>query len=495
VSALLLSACAMDTSALGRSGSGGAGQNRADLEKFYNQDFEWESCDDTSLDCATIEVPLDYDNPDGETIEIAMTRRAADRDNPVGNLFVNPGGPGGSGFSVAEDAEYYFDARITGAFNIIGFDPRGVQRSTPVDCLDDDTLGELLDESFDLSTDEGLEEADEQVKMVGQACEENAGDLLPYVGTEYAAQDMDVMRAVVGDEKLNYVGFSYGTSLGGQYADLFPHNVGRMILDGAVDTTVGSAQMSHDQSLGFETALRNYVEDCRGGNACPFKGSTDDALAQIKELFDKSLEEPFPTSDADRPLTQSQFFSGLITPLYNKQNWPILTEAFSQLINDNDGSLFQYLGDLMNDRETDGSFSSNSTEANWAINCADYPLSSDDEIEELAADLRENGTVFGDYMLSGPDVCTYWPYKPTQAPGPYVGEGADPIVVVGTRYDPATPYQWSESLAQSLDSAVLVTWEGDGHTAYGSADACINDPLDDYLIDGTVPEDGLTCSP
>ena len=517
VSALVLSACAVNTSSIlpdqvpttagtepstaspTASPDSGTGAVAIDadmpavpqgLEEFYGQDVDWQECD--GFQCADITVPLDYDDPSGKTITISMLKRPADG-KPIGSLFVNPGGPGGSGKDVAESAEFYFDGDIRSNFDIIGFDPRGVGDSTPIECVDDATLDRLLDASYP-DTDEGKKAYEADLTTIADGCEKNSGDLLPYVGTYYAAQDIDVMRQLVGDPKLYYTGFSYGTFLGGEYAQLFPDNVGRLVLDGAVDSTVGSAQMSYDQTLGFEQAYKRYMEDCLSdGSSCPFEGSVDDGIAKIHEIFADSLENPIPTSDPNRPLTQSQLFGGMILPMYEDMLWPQLTSAFSEVMDDGTGDTFQMFNDMSNERNDDGTFETNGTEANWAINCADYGPASTKEAEEYTKKLKDEAPIFGSYMTEGEDLCSAWAYQPTELPKQLTAKGSDPIVVVGTVYDPATPYQWAEALNDGLDNSVLVTCEGDGHTAYSRADSCINDPLDAYLLRGTVPKDGLTC--
>lgn len=462
----------------------------AGLEEFYGQTLSWESCGD--YECADASVPLDYDNPDGETITIAMLKRPADGD-AIGSLFVNPGGPGGSGKDVAENASYYFDNEILTNFDLIGFDPRGVGDSTPVDCVDDSTLDKLLDASYP-DNKKGEKAYKKDLKTITEGCEKNSGDLLKFVGTHYAAQDVDVMRQLVGDPKLYYTGFSYGTFLGGEYAELFPQNVGRLILDGAVDQTIGSAQMSYDQTLGFETAFQRYMDDCQNNEEqCPFDGNVDDGIKQVHDLFEATADDPIKTSDPDRPLTQSMLFSGMIVPLYDDTMWSILTQAFTEVIESDNGDMFEMLNDLNNERNDDGTFESNGTEANWAINCADYGPADPDQAKELSKKLEKEAPIFGDYMTEGEDMCTNWPYQPEEQPKAFSAEGADPIVVVGTTYDPATPYDWAVAMNENFADSVLVSWEGDGHTAFHRAGPCINDPLDAYLLNGTVPEDGLTC--
>ena len=238
----------------------------------------WKSCKkgkNGDLRCAQVKVPLDYTKPKGKTITIAMAKMPATGKKPMGTLFVNPGGPGASGIDMAGRANTYFSDGIREKYDIVGFDPRGVGESTAVQCYDDDDLGKFLDSSFDLSDPEQAKKEQVALKAFAKACEEKSGELLPFVGTESAARDMDVMRQLVGDPKFNYVGFSYGTSLGGQYAELFPKNVGRMILDGAVDVTRSGAQHAYDQTLGFETVLKRYANPASiRADACSARPST-----------------------------------------------------------------------------------------------------------------------------------------------------------------------------------------------------------------------------
>lgn len=512
-SSLLLAGCTLDSSGLlgdGRANSSSptplpstqssagtpiAGELPAipeGLEKFYTQDVEWSACNG-NFQCANIEVPLDYANPTGTTIKVALLKRPA-KQEALGSLFVNPGGPGGSGIDMAKSANYYFSSEVLNNFDVIGFDPRGVGQSTPIDCVDDETLGRILDASYNTADPDWQAKVQADQQTIADGCAEKSGDLLPYVGTVSVARDLDVMRQLVGDPKLYYAGFSYGTSLGGQYADLFPANVGRMILDGAVDTSIGSAQMSVDQTIGFETALRRYMEDCLDSTGCPFTGTVDEGLAKIHDALETALTTPYPTGTS-RPLTQSLMFSGIIMPLYNASTWSMLTQAFTELFESNRGTLLLKFADMVSERNEDGSFASNSSEANWAINCADYPPATAEELARGSEALSQDAPVFGSFMTEGPDICASWPYQPDKVPGTYVARGSAPIVVVGTTYDPATPYKWAEAMNAGFENSVLVTWEGDGHTAYGSANDCLTKPLDEYLLEGTVPEDGLTCSP
>ena len=457
------------------------------LEDFYNQDLEWFDCD--GLDCTDVTVPMDYENPDGETITIRMKKSAA-LGEPIGNLLVNPGGPGGSGQDMADFANMYFSENIIEHFNVIGFDPRGVGDSAPVDCLDDAQLATYLDTTFP-DTDEGDEQAKAAVDELVAGCEANTGELLQYVGTREAAQDMDVLRHVLGDPRLYYVGYSYGTTLGGMYSELFPQNVGRVILDGAVDDSIPGFDQTVAQAKGFEQALDAYIEYCIDNGSCPLGDTLEDARAKVSEMFEDIVDNPIAVGD--RELTQTGLFYGIAMPLYDDTAWFALDIAFDEVVNQGKGDMFLTMFDLYMSREGD-SFTNNMVEANWAINCADAHVTGDEaEWEEKADQLAVEAPIFGDVMGYSQYLCSVMPGGEDGPLGPFVAAGSEPIVVVGTTGDPATPYEWSEAFAANMENSVFVTWEGEGHTAYGRAGDCINKPLDDYLLRGDVPEDGLTC--
>lgn len=466
------------------------------LESFYEQEISWGECEDSDSDrvsCATVKVPLNYDEPDGETIEIALKKSAATGDS-LGPLLVNPGGPGASGRDVAQDASSYFSANLLQAYDIIGFDPRGVGLSSPIDCLDDQALGALTDTSYPEGKEGELRsEADAKRAIAG--CLEKTGDALEFMGTISAAKDMDVIRAALQRPKLDYFGFSYGTHLGAQYADLFPTNVGRMVLDGAIDPALDALESDHFQAVGFENALRSYVQYCIDEGNCPLSGSTvDEALKDLRSAIDDSLENPIPTANEDRPLTQTMFYTGIALPLYDDTSWPYLTEGLRMALKHDDGTLLQYMGDLMISRDTEtGEFLDNSLEARWAINCVDYPLDTDEAAwEEADKKLDEDAPTFAPFFKGSQYFCSEWPYHADKVPGPFTATGSNPIIVVGTKGDPATPYDSAVNMAKQLDNGVLVTWDGEGHTAYNRSD-CVTAALDDFFIQGIIPSDGLTC--
>lgn len=467
------------------------------LEEFYSQDVDWQACEDAgtiNAECADITVPLDYENPGGETIEISVLKAPASGD-AQGSLFVNPGGPGASGKDMADSAAFYFSSELRESYDIIGFDPRGVGDSAPVDCLPDEQLGYLLDKSYG-DSEEDEAQALKDTRVIISGCEKASGDLLGHVSTIDAARDLDVMRAALGESSLDYFGFSYGTHLGGQYADLFPDNVGRMVLDGAVDPAVSSLDSSYFQAVGFEQALDAYLESCLADEDCPLDGdSVEELKAHLQSEIEATSDSPIPTTIDDRVVNPAIFYTGIATTLYSEDTWPYLTEALSMAIEQGDGTFLLTFNDLMIGRDTfTGEFTDNSLEARWAINCIDYPADIDEEaVAANDARLNEDAPTFAPYFEGGDEFCAEWPHTADDVPGPFVAEGSDPILVIGTEGDPATPYQSSVNLAEQLENGILLTWEGEGHTAYGSAGPCIEDAVDDYFIDGTLPEDGLTC--
>lgn len=464
-----------------------------DLLHFYTQDVRWESCEG-SFSCATIEVPLDYADPGRASIDIAAIRADA-TDEAQGTVLINPGGPGGSGFNIVKDSlDYVTSDRLRASYDVLGFDPRGVNRSSAVACYDDAEQDAARQESYpaDASDSALLELLTADAEEYANLCAERTGELLGFVDTESAARDMDILRALVSDPKLNYLGFSYGTQLGATYADLFPERAGRLVLDGAIDPSLSNEDVTLGQAGGFEKAVRAYVTDCQQGADCPYTGTVDDGVRQIQDLFAAVEREPMKAKDG-RLVPVSTFVQGFILPLYDNANWPTLTQAMTEALSGDPSSML-YLADLSAERRPDGTYATNSTAAFLAVNCLDHPMTSDpvqmrtDEQELVAA-----SPTFGRFLAFGGVTCAAWAYPPVLAPGALRAEGADPIVVIGTTGDPATPYEWSIALAEQLESGVHVTWEGEGHTAYGRSNDCILNLVDDFLIDGTVPEDGTRC--
>ena len=467
----------------------------AELRPFYEQRPRWSGCGG-DYECTTIDVPLDYDDPGGKTIDLSVIRLpASDPSARVGSLLINPGGPGASGVEYARQARAVLSDRLRTSFDVIGWDPRGVGDSAPVDCLDDAALDEFI--ALDGSPDDpgeatGLDSASEEF---AQQCDARSGELLPHVGTADAARDMDVLRGVLGDEQLSYLGKSYGTFLGATYAGLFPQRAGRLVLDGAIDPSVSSQEMGLAQAAGFEQALDAFITDCLNRSDCPLGPSAEAAKADVAALLEQVDDSPLPT-EQDRNVNQSLAVLGIATAMYDEANgWPFLRVALAQAF-DGDGSSLLFLSDIYTDRQEDGSYASNQNEAIYAVNCLDRP--DDAGVEEIEAGIeqfRQASATFGDYLAWSGLPCTYWPVDagPEAEPQEITAPGAAPILVIGTTRDPATPYAWAEALAEQLESGVLLTYEGDGHTAYFRGSSCIDDAVDDYLITGQVPPAGRRC--
>ncbi|MEJ1088995.1 alpha/beta hydrolase [Microbacterium sp. Mu-80] len=463
-----------------------------ELMPYYSQELTWEQCG-SRFDCTEVTAPLDWENPGDAEISLALVRHQAKGDFQ-GSLLINPGGPGGSGYDfVADSLEYAVGPDLIERFDVIGFDPRGVGRSTAVQCLDDEQMDEY--NYGVLQAERGTPEWEDEINVRNQeyadACEANSDGILPYITTVNSARDMDLIRGVLGDSHLNYLGYSYGTFLGATYAKLYPERAQRLVLDGAIDPSVPGLQVGTTQAAGFESALRAYMQDCLGSADCPFSGSLDEAISDFQALLASIARTPLENGDG-RMLTVDTMVTGTITALYSEQSWPYLTQGITAALQ-GDPSVMMALADSYNSRGPDGTYLDNSAEAFRAYNCMDYPVEDDPAAEDAAMQkVQEQAPTFAPYW-DGPDPCEVWPYPPTGTRDEIPASGSGPIVVVGTTNDPATPYEWSESLAEQLENGVLVTRVGEGHTGYNKGDSCVDAAVEGFLIDGTVPEDGLRC--
>ena len=468
----------------------GDGPPGSGIERFYDQQVTWDSCGGGD-ECADIWVPLDYADPDGQAITVKAKRDPADDQSARrGSLFINPGGPGGSGIDYL--SYIALAPSVTAAYDVIGFDPRGVASSTPVECLSDSQLDDYI--ASDPSPDDAAEVQDFEDSWTAftQGCEDHSGPLLAHVSTVEVAEDMDVMRQVVGDDKLNYFGASYGTYVGATYAGLFPDKVDRMVLDGAVDPLAKPRTSEIDQAAGFDDSLTDYLQDCVDQGGCPLGDSVDAARQQIIQLLADIDQSPLPTTSG-REVTEGLAFYGIVLPLYSKANWPYLTQALEQALSGS-GDTLLLLADSYSGRTQDGTYPDNSLEVQSAVNCLDKPESeSVNDIEADGKTFLDKAPVFGSAAMWWPYACSNWPVKSTTKQPDFSAKGAAPIVVVGTTRDPATPYQQAVNLAHELDSGVLLSRDGDGHTAYGMGNDCIDDAINTYLVTGEPPRDGTQC--
>lgn len=465
--------------------------------QYYSQKLDWQDCEDFhGADCATLTVPRVWNDPGQGDVTLALLKMPA-TGTSKGSLFMNPGGPGGSGVQfVGDGGAMTVGADVRAQYDLIGFDPRGVAGSDGIRCLDDAQTDEYVSATFDLNTPEGLADGKGWLQRIADACEQNSGNLLPYMDTLSAARDLDVMRAAVGSEKLDYLGFSYGTYLGATYAELYPERTGRFVLDGALDPKITGDELSAGQAKGFEDAIHRFAQWCidQGSSTCPLKGDADQGVQQIRDFFASVDENPLESGDAQRPLTGSMARSGVLMGMYNDESWSFLARALKAAMS-GDGSQLLYMNDLANDRDDSGHYSGNGLFSITAVNCLDHPAVEDEawmhqESERLAQEFPTFGPTMGYSGLS----CGIWPAGPVRAPGPIAAQGSDLIVVIGTTHDPATPYVWAQSLAEQLDNSTLITFDGDGHTAYGRSGGCVEKAVDAYLLDGTPPPADLQCT-
>jgi pimeloyl-ACP methyl ester carboxylesterase len=465
--------------------------NQVGLAKYYHQHVDWQPCN-SGFQCARIAVPLDYAKPNGAAISLAIVKRpAGDPSQRIGSLLVNPGGPGASGIQYAEAATSIFSQGLLDHFDIVGFDPRGVGQSSPIHCISNARLDQLIAYDPDPQTPAEVQRSIALLRQFAAGCQRRSGALLAHVSTPEAARDMDILRALVGDPKLDYFGASYGTYLGATYAQLFPKRVGRMVLDGAVDPALSPEQMSLVQAKGFQTALRSYVSYCVRQPDCPVGTSVTGALNRIAAFLDQVDRHPLP-GDGQRQLTEGYAVLGIALPLYVRSYWPLLTSALRAGLA-GDGSALLRLADAYTSRGPNG-FTDNSNEVIYAVNCLDHPdRMSVAAIERSIPRFDRASSVFGSIFAWGALACAHWPVHAEQPVPKISAPGAPPILVIGTTRDPATPYQEAVALARELKSGVLLTRNGDGHTAYMSGNTCIDSTVDAYLISGTVPPNGKRC--
>lgn len=497
VAALALSGCVAETdSAAPKPIAPVASPAPAGFEDFYNQIVDFEACGE-QLFCADILVPMNWDDGLSESITIATVYRAADKKNSLGFILFNPGGPGASGYDwVKESGEFLGTQKLRENFNLLGFDPRGVGRSSAVECLTDSEYDEFLYgvTGFELGSDEDIAAARRAIWAFGDECLENTGDLLGHVDTVSAAKDMDLIRAVIGEQQLNFLGYSYGSFLGTTYATLFPDRVGRFVLDGAIDPTVPDQQQTLIQIEGFEKALIAFLENCKDFKDCPFTGFVEADLKTITKFFRALESNPLPTTSG-RELTIWAAVTGLIMPLYSDSFWPLLATAFDQALNSDRGDMFLVLADQYNDRDESGRYGTNLIAANYAINCLDARSSTNSfSMTRQNKALLEAAPTLGRYWQFGALRCENWPFSLKSSPASYAAEGAPTILVIGTTGDPATPYSQAKALAGNiLSDAFLLTYNGEGHTIYGQQVACVDNTVDRFFLSGELPEKDPNC--
>jgi pimeloyl-ACP methyl ester carboxylesterase len=433
-------------------------------------------------------VPRNPSDPDGATIGMAIDRHPA-TGAKIGSLLVNPGGPGASGVDALPDLVSQMPSTLLARFDVVGFDPPGVERTAPITCLDSAGLAQYFHVDPAPLTTAGFNTLVSEDRTFADGCEAESGAELPYVSTVDAARDMDVLRAALGDSKLTYLGYSYGTLLGATYAGLFPTHVRAMVLDGALDPALPVVSELDQQSSSLEGQLEQFFSMCTSSASCAWQ-PVGSPTAAYEALLAKVRTDPLPARGTSRTVGPSELLYGTAVTLYSTSTWNDLATALQDASN-GDGTDFLQLFDDYTGRQANGSYN-NLFEANAAINCLDAPAPSLAQIQADAPAAQAAAPIFGVQNLYSEAGCTVWPVPATGRVAPIRAIGGPPIVVVGSTGDPITPYAWAQALASELSSGVLLTRLGDGHTAYG-ASSCIRTYVDQYLIDLTVPPVGIRC--
>lgn len=458
---------------------------------FIVNPIEWKPCDgntNSEVECGNIEVPFDYSDPEkGSFVLFVKKHNASNPADRIGSMMVNPGGPGFGGSSLADDAQYYFSQDLIDRFDIIAWDPRGTGESTPaVDCVD------TFDEYFGL--DSPPETPDEKQALIDASqafndkCAENSGTILPYISTQASAQDINSLRLALGEEKITFFGFSYGSELGTTWATMFPETVRAIVVDGAVDPNATSIQEGMNQAKGFEGQLSAFLKQCSERTACEFHNGGKAEAAFDKLVLDIDAS-PLEVSKNRTPVTQGVLFTAVAQAMYSDYYWPQLSEALSAAQKGNGAGILQLYDDYYQ-RKGDGTYG-NELEAFLAISCLDDPgASSVEEVDSHIEDFIAAAPRLGGNFAYGYS-CSLWPVKQA-AKVTITGKGAGPIVVVGTTGDAATPLDSTRKMAKSLEQGVLIVVDANQHTGYGT-NSCVVKAVDDYLITLTVPKDETIC--
>ena len=453
------------------------------MDDFQRQKLTWDNCD-KGVQCTTMQVPVDYAHiVPGQSFSIFVLRHPASvKSERLGSLVVNPGGPGGSGVDYAYNWDSIISKAVSDRYDIVGFDQRGVNHSQPIRCLTDAQEDAYLSSDGKVSGKASLDAAIKAAKDFADKCAAAAGSKLGHYGTLDSARDMELLRGLIGDSKLNFMGKSYGTYLGTLYANLYPDRVGRMILDGAIDPKESVANQNIIQAKGFDLALKSYLAK----NPSITQKSITSLLDQLRSA---------PITVGKRKLTQALAITGIASGLYDNQTgWPELTAALKDIYTKSAGAKLLTMADDYNYRDSNGRYTSNQEDLQQMISCLDF--SDPRTLKQIESDqgaFVKAAPVFGPYLGYAGLSCKFWraPAVTTTDFKPLAK--APPVIVIGVTRDPATPYQWAVSLAKDFTQSKLLTYDGDGHTGHNRGSTCIDSKVDAYLLTGTLPNGPVVC--
>jgi pimeloyl-ACP methyl ester carboxylesterase len=437
-----------------------------------------------------LQVPLDYDHPQARTISLSLLRiRARGTANRIGSILLNPGGPGESGIEFLR-GDLGSLSGLNQRFDLVTWDPRGVAESTPVTCIDGPQLDSYLSLDTVLDDPQEKQTAIQAMKDFAAGCQKRSGDLLPFMDSASTARDMDQIRIAVGDDKLTYLGFSYGTYIGEWYAHLFPTRVRALSLDGIVDPTVTANDSLLAQVVGFEENLQAFLANCRSSASCGY-GRSGDPGTKLLALMQRLDNNPIKVGGRD--LTRALAMTGVLVTLYDQSLWRYLDQGLTAAEN-GDGRILLLLADAYNHRNTDGTYTNLFNGAFHSAYCLDWPVPTDvADYDKLGPTFTKASALFGPWSQYANLQCAYWPAKPKNGLAPLTVQGAPPILLVGGTNDPATPYAEAVAVSKQIEGSVLLTRQGNGHTSYDSS-ACAHAAEDAYLISLKLPAAGTVCA-
>jgi pimeloyl-ACP methyl ester carboxylesterase len=460
------------------------GSNAWTLKDYKSQELNWRLCYD-GYQCSSFKVPVDYEKVGNQSFTLQVLRHnALDQKNKLGAILVNPGGPGGSATFYAYNAEYIMSSKINRKYDIVGFDPRGVNESGEIRCLSDSEEDTFLNAEAGDGKPASIAALKAISKNFADKCAKAAGSKLRHYSTLEAAKDMEILRILLNEKKLNFLGKSYGTYLGTLYAALFPDSVGRIVLDGAVSPNVSTREQQLAQAIAFDKALNNFLAS-----------QERFTLGDIKNLLSQAALNPLKSPD-ERVATQSTLITAIATTLYDSEaGWKNLKKMLDQAITKRETKEIFKQADEYNNRASDGTYYSNQTDVSIVISCLDWEEPR--TIEEMTLDRKEFikvAPVFGPYLNFAGLPCKYWKSKPQLPPMPLKEIKTSPILVIGVTNDPATPYKWAQDLTKVFSNAKLLTLNGDGHTGHNQGNECIDSVVDSYFLTGKIGPEPLICA-